>query len=111
MDESADESVDHKPVFTGLNEDEQSKSKKDLLKAVSNAGLAKHNEFRALHEDTPLMKIDTKLTADAQAYAERLANEWQGPGSRTIYHDSEELKRLVQAGIYDQIFPRKTRHD
>ena len=57
------------------------------------------------------MKIDPKLTADAQAYAERLANEWQGPGSRTIYHDSEELKRLVQAGIYDQIFPRKTRHD
>ena len=51
MDESADESVDRKPVFTGLNEDEQTKSKKDLLKAVSNAGLAKHNEFRALHED------------------------------------------------------------
>ena len=38
------------------------------------AHLQKHNEYRFLHENTPMMSLKTSLCNNAQTYAENLAN-------------------------------------
>ena len=59
-------------------------SKEDLLKAASEAGLAEHNRVRALHRDTPPMIQGLEQTISAQAYAEKLVNDWKG----TLQHSA-----------------------
>ena len=56
-------------------------SKKQLLKEASAVGLAEHNRVRALHRDTPPMVQGYEQTKSAQAYAEKLVNDWEGPGT------------------------------
>ena len=48
------------------------------MKAASEAGLAEHNRVRALHRDTSPMTTGLEQTISAQAYAEKLVNEWTG---------------------------------
>ena len=43
--------------------------------------LRSHNALRFLHEDTPALKWDARLAADAQRWSDRLAR------SRSGYHD------------------------
>ena len=53
-------------------------SKEQLLKEASETGLAEHNRVRALHKNTPPMVQGLAQTISAQAYAEKLVNEWTG---------------------------------
>ena len=48
------------------------------MKEASEAGLAEHNRVRALHKNTPPMVQGLEQTISAQAYAEKLVNDWQG---------------------------------
>ena len=63
-------------------------SKEDLLKAAFAAGLAEHNRVRALHCDTPPMVQGLEQTISAQAYAEKLVNDWKGPGTTILRHSA-----------------------
>ena len=63
-------------------------SKEQLLKAASEAGLAEHNRVRALHRDTPSMTTGLEQTISAQAYAEKLVNDWKGPGTNIMIHSA-----------------------
>merc|ERR1711962_85060 len=44
-------------------------------------GLEEHNRLRALHQDTPPLELRAKLNVDAQAWADKLTNDWSGVGS------------------------------
>ena len=65
-------------------------SKEDLLKAAFAAGLAEHNRVRALHCDTPPMVQGLEQTISAQAYAEKLVNDWKGPGTKILIHSANK---------------------
>ena len=56
------------------------------MEAAYDAGLAEHNRLRALHKDTPPMVQGLKVTVAAQAYADKLVNDWKGPGSSILRH-------------------------
>ena len=56
------------------------------MKAACEAGLAEHNRVRAFHKDTPPMKQGPEQTISAQAYAEKLVNDWKGPGTQILHH-------------------------
>ena len=58
------------------------------MKAASEAGLAEHNRVRALHCDTPPMVQGLEQTISAQAYAEKLVNDWKGPGTNMLIHSA-----------------------
>jgi uncharacterized protein YkwD len=54
------------------------------LQAFRDAALAKHNEYRALH-DAPPLQFDSGLNASAQAYAEELAKKSEGLSAGSPY--------------------------
>ena len=61
------------------------------MEAAYTTGLAEHNRVRALHMDTPPMVQGLKITVDAQAYADKLANDWKGPGTRVLVHAPKKM--------------------
>ena len=62
------------------------------MKEASEAGLAEHNRVRALHRDTPPMVQGFEQTISAQAYAEKLVNEWKGPGTQIMHHAPSQAR-------------------
>ena len=65
------------------------------MEVANEAGLAEHNRLRALHRDTPPMVQSLKVTVDAQAYADKLANDWKGPGNKKRQAKGKILHGLV----------------
>ena len=66
------------------------------MQAASDAGLAAHNRVRALHRSTPPMVTGRKQTTDAQAYAEKLAMDWDGVSIFNVLHHSSNQDRPGQ---------------
>ena len=62
------------------------------MEAAYTTGLAEHNRVRALHMDTPPMVQGLKITVDAQAYADKLANDWKGPGTKVLVHAPQNTR-------------------
>ena len=56
------------------------------MEAAYDAGLAEHNRLRALHKNTPPMVQGLKVTIAAQAWADKLVNDWKGPGYSILHH-------------------------
>ena len=56
------------------------------MQTAFEAGLAEHNRVRLLHCDTPPMVQGLEQTISAQAYAEKLVNDWKGPGTERMHH-------------------------
>ena len=65
-------------------------TEEELLSDAIDAGLAEHNKFRALHQDTPSMKLSQKLIADAQACAEKILNEWTANPSLPLHRYAQD---------------------
>ena len=66
------------------------------MKAANEAGLAEHNRVRDLHINTPSMVQGLKQTTDAQAYAEKLARDWDGKSIMTVLHHAPNKDRPGQ---------------
>ena len=60
---------------------------------MAEAGLAEHNRVRALHTDTPPMELGDEQMESAQAYADKLVNDWEGPGTSPLKHAAWDDRR------------------
>jgi len=57
---------------------------------LSDACLKAHNDYRALHQDTPAMTYDEDIGKQAQEYADKLAKDYESKGSGLVHADSED---------------------
>ena len=71
------------------------------LEAFRDAALAKHNEYRALH-DAPPLQLDNGLNASAQAYAEEIAQRSEGGSAERPYFQHSKNRSGVGENLnYD----------